>query len=393
MFGRMNRVHAGVLLLVVVGALPITGATAPLATGTTDAPPGAAIEADSVEFRITVFDNASSRWTFTYTRVLENETERRQFESFAEEFEANETQSFIDFRDLAKGLADRGRNATGREMRAKAFSRSASLGGNCVTRDCGTVTMSFIWTSFAVEDGEQLVVGDVFGTGLYISSDMELVVETGQGLAFQSASPKTYNDPDTSLDERQSITYKGEKSFADRRPRVVFVPIDEGTASPTAGGAGTTESPTPGASPSPTQGSELPMALLGGLALIVGSAAAFAWWRRDGRGGVLPVDSAGGDGGVGATVDDADIRGAPSVPEEELLTDEDRVTSLLEDNGGRMKQVDIVEETGWSKSKVSMLLSDMEDDDEISKLRVGRENIISLAGHEPEAAGSPHEEN
>jgi uncharacterized membrane protein len=64
---------------------------------------------------------------------------------------------------------------------------------------------------------------------------------------------------------------------------------------------------------------------------------------------------------------------------------------LLEENGGRMRQVAIVEETEWSKSKVSMLLSDMEEEGDISKLRVGRENIISLAGEEPEAAGSPFE--
>ena len=36
-----------------------------------------------------------------------------------------------------------------------------------------------------------------------------------------------------------------------------------------------------------------------------------------------------------------------------------------------------------------MLLSDMEEEDRISKLRVGRENIVSLAGQEPDAAGSP----
>jgi len=79
-------------------------------------------------------------------------------------------------------------------------------------------------------------------------------------------------------------------------------------------------------------------------------------------------------------------------PEREQLSDEDRVIRLLEENGGRMKQVNIVENTEWSKSKVSMLLSDMEEDGEISKLRVGRENIISLAGEEPDAAGSPFEE-
>jgi uncharacterized membrane protein len=58
-----------------------------------------------------------------------------------------------------------------------------------------------------------------------------------------------------------------------------------------------------------------------------------------------------------------------------------------------MKQVNIVEETGWSKSKVSMLLSDMEEEEGIiSKLRVGRENVISLRGHEPDAAKSPFDD-
>jgi len=82
----------------------------------------------------------------------------------------------------------------------------------------------------------------------------------------------------------------------------------------------------------------------------------------------------------------------PEPVEPEELTDRERVVSILDDNDGRMKQARIVDETGWSKSKVSMLLSEMEDDDEISKLRVGRENIISLSGNEPEAAGSPFDE-
>jgi uncharacterized membrane protein len=85
-------------------------------------------------------------------------------------------------------------------------------------------------------------------------------------------------------------------------------------------------------------------------------------------------------------------KAAGDLETKELLSDEDHVLKLLEENGGRMRQVSIVEETEWSKSKVSMLLSDMEDEGDISKLRVGRENIISLAGEEPEAAGSPFED-
>nr|WP_274322883.1 hypothetical protein [Halosimplex aquaticum] len=73
-------------------------------------------------------------------------------------------------------------------------------------------------------------------------------------------------------------------------------------------------------------------------------------------------------------------------------TDQELIVDILESNEGRMKQAMIVDETGWSKSKVSMLLSEMEDDGDISKLRVGRENIISLSGNEPEAAGSPFDD-
>jgi uncharacterized membrane protein len=62
----------------------------------------------------------------------------------------------------------------------------------------------------------------------------------------------------------------------------------------------------------------------------------------------------------------------------DLLTDEDRVLHLLDRHGGRMKQSAIVEETEWSKAKVSRLLSAMDDEDAIEKLSLGRENVISL---------------
>ncbi len=76
----------------------------------------------------------------------------------------------------------------------------------------------------------------------------------------------------------------------------------------------------------------------------------------------------------------------------EPASDEDRVVRLLRDHGGRMKQTRIVEQTDWSKSKVSMLLSDMEEQGLVTKLRVGRENLVSLPGEEPEAAGPSFDE-
>ncbi|QLH83851.1 helix-turn-helix transcriptional regulator [Halosimplex pelagicum] len=86
----------------------------------------------------------------------------------------------------------------------------------------------------------------------------------------------------------------------------------------------------------------------------------------------------------------AEPKGEPDEPA--ARTDRELIVDILESNEGRMKQARIVDETGWSKSKVSMLLSEMEEEEAISKLRVGRENIISLSGNEPEAAGSPFDD-
>ncbi len=75
----------------------------------------------------------------------------------------------------------------------------------------------------------------------------------------------------------------------------------------------------------------------------------------------------------------------------EVVTDADRVLDLLRENGGRLPQGEIIERTGWSKSKVSRLLSKMEDKQQVSKINIGRKNIVILYGQEPGSTGSPSE--
>jgi hypothetical protein len=80
----------------------------------------------------------------------------------------------------------------------------------------------------------------------------------------------------------------------------------------------------------------------------------------------------------------------PSLVEpERSISDEERIIQLLEDHDGQMRQVAIVDEVEWSKAKVSRLLSKLDKDGEITKLRLGRENLICLRGCEPEASRSP----
>jgi uncharacterized membrane protein len=391
-------------------------------------------EFDRTQYIITVREDASARWTFRFERPLTNRTERQEFRAFAEEFNSTETELYTNFQRDARGLVTEGANFTGREMAATGFSRDARIESGLNT--VGVVEMSFTWEAFAVTDGDRLVVGDVFEDGLFIYRDQSLVVRPGPDLAFESVTPNgTRSNPD-SLVASDSVTWQGEKQFTDNRPQVVFVPAASVTPTATPNGTGEPgDSPTPAPEPGddPT-GSGLPVALLvGGLAL-VGLLAGGLLYRR--RGGVSGGSPGGGDGGTGAggagggtaggggdaggpgssagptgsaggdaagsaggvagagaaAATDDDPMPEPSVTDEELLADDDRVVRMLKDHGGRMKQVKIVEETGWSKSKVSMLLSDMEEEGAISKLRVGRENVISLSGHEPDAAGSPFDD-
>ncbi|WP_415379399.1 helix-turn-helix domain-containing protein [Halosimplex sp. TS25] len=74
-----------------------------------------------------------------------------------------------------------------------------------------------------------------------------------------------------------------------------------------------------------------------------------------------------------------------------ILSDEDRVLQLLREADGRLPQNEITEKTDWSKSKVSRLLSKMEDSGEIEKINVGRQNIIALETAVPDSARSPFE--
>jgi uncharacterized membrane protein len=93
-------------------------------------------------------------------------------------------------------------------------------------------------------------------------------------------------------------------------------------------------------------------------------------------GGAAVTAAAGGDGEAGGDEE----TGAP------LLSDEEQVLTLLRKNDGRMKQAEIVDATDWSNAKVSQLLSGMAESDEILKLRIGRENLITLPEEAPEGA-------
>lgn len=66
-----------------------------------------------------------------------------------------------------------------------------------------------------------------------------------------------------------------------------------------------------------------------------------------------------------------------------IFSDRDRVLLLIERQGGRVRQRQIVEQVEWSKAKVSRLLSELEEEGVIRKVRLGRENLVCLESRYP----------
>lgn len=70
--------------------------------------------------------------------------------------------------------------------------------------------------------------------------------------------------------------------------------------------------------------------------------------------------------------------------EADVGDDRERVRRLLESNGGRLWQSDLVDRTEWSPAKVSTTLGGMERAGSVRRYRIGRRKIVCLPGSEPE---------
>lgn len=58
--------------------------------------------------------------------------------------------------------------------------------------------------------------------------------------------------------------------------------------------------------------------------------------------------------------------------------DRERIRSLVRQYDGRVYQQTIIEETGWSPTKVSLLLTELEKEGLVTRIAVGWENVVAL---------------
>ena len=323
-----------------------TGAGGPLAAEGVTEP--------TTTFEVALQPDRSADWTVTVTYDLQTDDQQAAFDELATAYQDG-TATVGPTASLYENLAAQADAATGREMEIEDQSYDAVRRGTT-----GRLELSFTWTAFlAAEDEERLVFNDVLSTpsGTWLSTlgeNQVLRITTPRGYAITSASEPFADN---------TVEIEGPRRFdSDDHIRIIF------------------EESVFGAGAIRFVGVAVILA-----AMIIGVALLLNRSDRAVRERVLPGN--GDDAAAPTATTEEPVDTDPPEEDLSLLADDERVERLLERNGGRMRQAAIVEETNWSDAKVSQLLSSMADADRVSKLRIGRENLITLPGVDATGGG------
>lgn len=345
----------------------LTGAQGVAADGTADQADqdgGMVLERNTIEVELE--PDGDTRWTVNWTFSLPSEDSGDRFETLASEFERGEATEYLEtlgaFRDASQQI-DAARDRPIRITNETWTSGRTGTGENAT----GRLTLSFTWENFARVEGDRIVIDDALATAEHgpwldsLAADQELIVRIPDG----------YGVFDANVDPQDgALRWRGPADFDAETLQATFI--------------GNNATPEP-----PGESNVMLWGVVGTLVVVLAAVGVFLVNRRD---GLLPGSTGDDDppapGGTPTAepAEPADDEPAPADSvgneseeiDDELLSDEERVERLLDVNGGRMKQADIVEETNWSNAKVSQLLSSMEEEDRIDKLRIGRENLISF---------------
>lgn len=285
---------------------------------------------DGLGVQIRVHSNGTASWEVDFRYELADDAAQEAFEQVRRNV-TNPPGEFVTL--MQESAVATAEETTGRSMELRngvvRTNRSVPAGR------FGVVSYRFQWTNFAAQPADdRLEVGDALGE-FRLDRNSTLTVEWSDGLARQSVTP----EPDASRE--RLVGWEGPLQFRTVGPTI------ELTVTGAGGG--------------------LPLVPVGMLAvvLLVGGAVGLAilWKWREEEGATGPAPG-----------------GGQTAPNDELLSDEERVLQLLDANGGRMKQQDLIDKVDWSRTKASDVVNEMHEAEQIEVFRLGRENVLTLPG-------------
>lgn len=373
----MGRRHRLLLVLAVTSALAIVvgGAmsSAPVLGAADGAGPNmSTLDEPALVYDIEVTPTGDAMWQISARFPIDTPERASAFARLAAEYETDGGEEYLPLEPYEE-VVTRADDAIDRPMTMTDVDRRVVR-----SDDVGRIVVTFRWHGFAATDDDRVAVGDVFevterGWFWDLEANEHVRVHPPANYTVEQAAGPVYN---------RTVWITGPADLRTAGLTVTFV-------SPSAfNGNGGTVPPADGSGGN--GGIAMPFLVAGVAVLTVLVAIAIVLvdrrpdevlaealapitgalvgrWRSPENG---PTDASTGKSDPGAP------------PDPELLSDEERVIRLVEENDGRMKQGEIVNATDWSHAKVSQLLSQLAEEGRLEKLRIGRENLIKLADDE-----------
>jgi len=314
----------------------------------------------STSIRVEVLSNGDAHWTTEKKIPLETPDDVASWDATA----AQDTDRYkSEFDTRMKDTVSKISAAIGRPMAVKDVNVTVEKEQPYALSDNGTMTYGiirydFTWTGFAMAGGNSLEAGDAFVDGFLLNKDDDITFIFPPGYDVIDISPA----PDDLKNAYQlQVRWTGSTNngtgedirlFSSGEPSIIMrkasVPL------------------------SLEWWMLIPVILL---SVAVGFGAGFVLLKRQPR----PVEIPPLPDRV--IMPDAGMGGSPEpqeFAEDRYLSDEEKVVMYLEEAGGQMFQSDLVKKTDFSKSKLSMVLSDLKDKGTILKIKKGKENLIRL---------------
>lgn len=353
----MRAVPAAFITLILVAVLCITHLPVTMAS-----------TQSSTLITVEIMPNGDAVWT-TEKKVQLNTTEdieawdasaAQGTDKYRSQFEA----SISEYVKKIGDYLDRNMTVSGVDVSLER-SQPYSMTGSNYSIVYGVLRYKFTWTNFGYVDGDIIEIGDAFADGFILNREDTIKFILPRGYEATAFSPAA----DEFVDSRQQhLIWKGDSVNNTNTEIRLFLSDEPGIS---------IHKKLDVASGSIDWMMVIPVALL---AAIAGFGSAFLIFRNRQR----PVEIPHLEERRFEEPDELEPEDAPAVVSEpsqgmeRFMSDEERIVRYLEEAGGQMFQSDLVKKTEFSKSKLSMVLSDLKEKGVIIKIKKGKENLIRL---------------
>jgi uncharacterized membrane protein len=298
--------------------------------------------------RIQLGTTGSAVWVVESRIILATQEDEIFFEKFQKD-ETLKTSKLAEFKENMNLFLEKIKYSTQRSMDMTDF--DIFLGREITfTKTYGVIQFQFVWQGFSVVENDTITMGDVFEGGYYLSKNEVLMIEFPENYTLVAVAPSPDHQRQTTL------TWEGPLNFDSGQPSVVIKKLvvekeeeneEENKKEEEENEIEKSAEKVPSEKSFPKE--ILALVLLGAALVIV----ILKFLTRKPK-------------------EQEPQKKSETKNAKKLLVD------IIKDHGGAIAQKDLSELTGFSKSKVSLLLKDLKKEGVIQKKFKGRENLITL---------------